>query len=472
MEDAVSKSWYTKYRPTTMADYMGPSIKGIISKRFRKRENMPHVMFIHGDRGCGKTSISRIISKYYLCQNPNDDGTPCEQCEMCQSINEILIAGESSQVECPGVVELDATIMNGKDAIQEVLDDAIQAPIYSDYKVLIIDEVHMLSAAAQNSMLKIIEDIPQSLVIIFATTDEQKVLKTIKSRCQLMLEVRRQSVRDMAHRLMQISQSEGLTVSQEALEVIAIKGDRVPRECINLLETVAKTYDNEVTIDTVRDYLGSDTSDSYIGFFKAANSSLSDILQFVRKLKDKEVKYSDFLNGLNVFIMDALYIKHGISLEEYPTDYIKTIKELFDMYTSNEFDMLMQIILYATAKVSKDNNIKGETLLVTTAMRIGKVTLLANGLSQQQTEAITENKKSLYEHGQLIKQDKQTISEKLKVDLDIESDKEAFDNIKVVNDSQDILPAIELSEISTEEEKEKESETNNIGSEVDNFFDI
>ena len=137
--DDIGRSWYTKYRPKTMEEYSGPTIKNIVAKRFNKRSNMPHVIMIYGNRGCGKTTFARIISKYYLCENPHEDGTPCEECEMCQAINEILISGESTQVECPGVTEIDATVMNGKDAIQEVLDDAIQAPIYTQYKVLIVD---------------------------------------------------------------------------------------------------------------------------------------------------------------------------------------------------------------------------------------------------------------------------------------------------------------------------------------------
>ncbi|MBO5387974.1 MAG: AAA family ATPase [Lachnospiraceae bacterium] len=473
MADELGKSWYTKYRPATMEEYSGPKIKDIVSKRFTKRSNMPHVIMIHGSRGCGKTTFARIISKYYLCQNPAEDGTPCEECEMCQSINEILIGGESSQVECPGVTELDATIMNGKEAIQEVLDEALQSPIYSDFKVLIVDECHMISNAGQNSMLKIIEDIPSHLVVIFATTDPQKVLQTIKSRCQLTLEARKQSVKDMADRLMQISQMEGLTVSKEALEIIARKGNRVPRECINLLEGIAKTYDGEVTVDNVREHLGGVSSELYMEYFTAANKSLSAILIFIKKLKTEDVKLNEFVSGLMAFALDSMYIKHGISLEDYPVDYVKAVKELFDIYGSSDFDMLLQILEYLSNNLTAEDEAKNELLLTTTAMRISKIQLLANGLAKEQSEAITENKISLYEHSQKLKVNNADLAEQMKMDVTPADLSESFDGVTQVINTQGLLDSIQLPKIDIAEEEEDNTQNMrmSLGNEIDEFFD-
>lgn len=473
MSDEIGKSWYTKYRPKTMEEYSGPAIKNIVAKRFAKRSNMPHVIMIYGNRGCGKTTFARIISKYYLCENPHEDGTPCEECEMCQSINEILISGESTQVECPGVVELDATIMNGKDAIQEVLEDAVQAPIYSQYKVLIIDEVHMVSNAGQNSMLKIIEDIPPHLVVIFATTNPEKVLQTIKSRCQLTLEARKQSVSDMTNRLMQISKLEGLEVSKEALDVISRRGNRVPRECINLLENIAKTYDGKVTLDNVKEQLGGVSSELYMDYFRAANKSLSDILVFIKNLSINDVKISDFVTGLIQFVMESMYIKHGISLDDYPPDYIKSVKELFDMYNSSDFDMLLQIIENLLNKLTDDDSSKNELLLTTTAMRISKIDLLANGLSKESENAIVENKVSLYEHSKKLKVNNENVVEQMKVDVTPADIKDTFDNISQVVNTAGILKGVQLPDIDIQENDKKEEIDSKIslGNEVDDFFD-
>lgn len=472
-EQEVGKSWYTKYRPRTMEEYSGTTIKNIVQKRFTKKSNMPHVIMIQGNRGCGKTTFARIISKYYLCENPHEDGTPCEECDMCQSINDILISGESSQVECPGVTEIDATIMNGKEAIQEVLDDALQAPIYSEYKVLIVDEVHMVSNAGQNSMLKIIEDIPPHLIVIFATTNPEKVLQTIKSRCQLTLEARKQSVKDMAHRLMEISTLEKLTVSNEALEIIARKGNRVPRECINLLEGIAKTYDGQVTINNVKEYLGGVSSDLYIDYFKAANSSLANVLLFNKRLRDNDVKLNDFVSGLMQFALDSMYIKHGISLEDYPLDYVKAVKELFEMYSSNDFDMLLQVLEYLSNNLTDEDASKNELLLTTTAMRISKIELLANGLANESGQAIVENKISLYEHSKQLKVDNEEIAEQMKIDVTPADIKESFGDIRQVVGTAGLLDNVHLPDIEIPENNKDDDkkEKLNLGEAIDDFFD-
>lgn len=469
--EQIEKSWYTKYRPKTIEEYSGPRIRDIVSKRFTKRENMPHVMMVHGNRGCGKTTFARLISKYYLCSNLTEDG-PCEECEMCKSINEILIGGESSQVECPGVTELDATIMNGKEAIQNVLDDALQSPIYSDFKVLIVDECHMISQAGQNSMLKIIEDIPPHLIVIFATTNPEKVLQTIKSRCQLTLEVRKQSVKDMSNRLMYISEQERLEVSKEALDIISRKGNRVPRECINLLETIAKTYDRKVTMDIVKEYFGSSSSELYLEYFEVANKSLGDVLQFINKIQENDIKITEFVSGLMQFIMDSMFIRHGISLEDYTTDYMKSVKKLFDTYDSNDFSMVLQIAEYLANNITPEDNARNEVLLTLTAMRISKVGLLANGLNNEQSEAIAENKMSLVEHSKKLREVNLGALEKLKTDLSIEDSKESFGEIEVVENSAGILDSIKLPELKPIEDTNTISEEKvKLGEEVDSFFD-
>ena len=405
MSEIDNTAWYRKYRPKTMDDYLGESIKQIVENRFTKEEARPSVMMIYGTRGCGKTTFARIISKYYLCDDPTEDGVPCEKCEICLGINETLINGEAG-VETPGVVEVDATTANGKEAIQNIIEDAIIPPVYTRKKILILDECHMITTQAQNSLLKIIEDIPPHLVVIFATTDPEKVIGTVHSRCQLKMEAKKQTIDDMASRLLQIATLEGVTTSHEALKIIAKKGDRVPMECINLLESIAKSYGNQVTIANVRASLKDVASEVYIDFYDAANSSLENILLFNNKLKELDISPRAFISGLSRFSLECLYARHGINLDDYPPEFVAQVKKLFGYYTTADFDTLLQV-LESAVKVIDDDDAKGELLITTTAMRIGKIQLLAKGLANEAIEAEKENKKSLKEYKDLVDKERE-----------------------------------------------------------------
>lgn len=480
MSDTVGRSWYTKYRPVTMEEYQGPEIKNIVAKRFKSRENMPHVIMISGKRGCGKTTFARIITKYYMCENPHPDGTPCEECQTCQDINERLINSDSSLgCDAIGIMEVDATINNGKTSIQDILDDAIEPPLIGDFKVIIFDECHELSRAAQNSLLKTIEDVPEHLIVIFATTNPEKVLPTIMSRCQLKLEARRQSVEDMAERLKKISELEGLKVSMEALRVISKLGERIPRECINLLESVATSNDGEVTVDTVTSTLGMQTSEVYFEFYNAANKGLEDILAFVRNIAGDDKQSETFVNGLIKFTFDSMYIKHGISLEDYTLEQIKAVKELFKLYDTNDFDMLLQILddmskQYST--LSGQGNL--ELLLTTTAMRVSKIKLLASGLNTTASDAIKENKISLYEHAKKLKENMGNADMLDESTLEVEDLQSEFSGLKQVENSAGLLDS-KLFNIEPEEETEEtlpepvenDDSKSRVDSILDSFFD-
>lgn len=450
MAEIDTRAWYRKHRPVTMGQYSGETIRETVENRFTREEARPSVMMIYGNRGCGKTTFARIISKYYLCENPQD-GHPCEECDACLSINETLIAGEAG-VEVEGVKEVDATTANGKEAIQEIIEDALLPPLYAKKKILILDECHMITKQAQNSLLKIIEDIPDHLVVIFATTDPDMVIKTVHSRCQLKLEAKKQSIDDMANRLLEISKLEGVTTSLDALKIIAKKGDRVPRECINLLENVAKNYGNQVTIENVRSSLKDVASDIYINFYESANTSIERVLVFNAKLKELGITPSEFVSGLSRFTLDALYIRHGFGLEDYPPDLVKQVKKLFDFYTTADFDTLLQVIEAAIKNIDTDES-KGELLLTTTAMRIGKIQLLSKGLSQEAAQAEIENKKSIRAYKEQVDKEREAILAK---DTSKSITKEAlssvFKDISEIKESSGIR-------VSLEQDTEQEAST-------------
>lgn len=434
-----SRAWCEKYRPRTINEYAGKRIRDIIERRFTKEELRPHIFMISGTRGCGKTTITRIIHKYYLCENPNPDGTPCEVCDTCTEINEKMIAAEDFGVEVSGVTEVDATTANGTADIQEIMNDALIPPLWGKYKIVVFDECHRISKQAQNTLLKILEGAPPHLIVMFATTDPDQVISTIHSRCQLKIRVQKQTVEEMADRLNEISKLEKLHVTREALEMIAKVGDRIPRECISILENVAKSFDGEVNIANVTEVTGDLGTDTYIEYMQAANTSLESILEFTLKLRDAGADLESFASGLVKFTTDCMYIKHGLILGDYTPQVIKQVKKVFDMYTTQDFDMLMQIVDDLVRSVNKDNENKSNMEIILTAMRIGKISLLSKGLAKEREEAIKENKVSLVEHKKLLDERNAKVTEEARMEVDEEMVRDGFSGAREVTGTANLL---------------------------------
>lgn len=388
------KAWYIDFRPRTLDDYKGEDIVEKIRSRFSREENdRPHVIFVHGNHGCGKTTVMRILTKYYMCENPKEDGTPCEECEMCKQINDILISGETG-VEVEGIKEINGVVANGKGLVQEVMEEALQEPIYTKYKIIIFDECHKMTDAAQNSLLKDLEDIPSHLIVMFGTTEPDKVIDTIKSRVHMDLEVHKKTDQQICDLLLSIAKIKGVTTSKEALKLISKKGDRIPRDCITLLETVAKTYGMQVTVDNVKKCTASVGEELYIEYFQACKKGLASLLEFNCKLKELEIDCNKFISGLSRFIMDCMYIMYGIKLEEYDREFCKCAKVLFNDYTNITFDNLMKIIEETNKSITTDDN-KNELIITSMGMKLFNIDTLYNGKDGFKSELEVDNDRSI-----------------------------------------------------------------------------
>lgn len=386
---------------------------------------------MYGTRGCGKTSLARLLAKEILCESPVD-GHSCGQCEICQSIDEYITSSDADAV-CEGIYEINAASATGKEDVENIMAIALEPPMYPlRRKVLILDECHKLSKAAQNSLLKVIEEPPPHLIIMLCTTDPDDVIATIHSRMQVKVEVKKKTVEELVDFLLKICEQEGIKTSREALARIVRSQDRIPRDSINKLESIAKNNGNVVLLDNVNAELGDISNSVFIDYFKAAQTGLEDILNFLSNIKAKGLEAKAFMSSLARFLIDALNIKHGISLDDYPTDYIKDIKSLFEIYSSNDFDTLLQIIEYANNNISTDDN-RNDMLLITTALRIGKVKLMALGLSKEQAMADSENRKSLNAYREKINSSANQSKQLQEEDISRQKLASVFKNLKTVD---------------------------------------
>ena len=236
---------YRKYRPQTFDDMVGQQAVTQTLKTQLISGKLSHAYLFTGSRGTGKTSAAKILSKAVNCENPID-GNPCCRCASCMAI-------ESGS--CMDVLEIDAASNNGVDNVRDLRDDAIYTPSQVRKRVYIIDEVHMLSMSAFNALLKIIEEPPEHLLFILATTELHKVPATILSRCQRFA-FRRIGQEDIASRLQYVAYQEGIDLDENAAMVLARLADGGLRDGLSLLDQCASATMGELTVDRVYSCLG------------------------------------------------------------------------------------------------------------------------------------------------------------------------------------------------------------------------
>lgn len=236
---------YRKYRPQTFDDVVGQLAVTQTLKTQLQSGKLSHAYLFTGSRGTGKTSSAKILAKAVNCENPQD-GNPCNCCKACVSID---------NGTCMDVLEIDAASNNGVDNVRDLRDDAVYTPSQVKKRVYIIDEVHMLSISAFNALLKIIEEPPEHLLFILATTELHKVPATILSRCQRFA-FRRIGQEDIAVRLQYVAYQENIDLDDAAARILARLADGGMRDALSLLDQCASATTGELTAEKVYTCLG------------------------------------------------------------------------------------------------------------------------------------------------------------------------------------------------------------------------
>lgn len=249
---------YREWRPKYFKDVVGQEHITTTLKNQIQNNRIAHAYLFCGTRGTGKTSTAKIMAKALNCLN-NKDGEPCNECEMCKRINRGLAID---------VTELDAASNNGIDKIRDIIDDAKYPPQEAKFKVYIMDEVHMLSIGAVNAFLKTLEEPPENIIFILATTDPQKLPITILSRCQ-RFDFRRIGTKDIRQSLRKIVDYKGVLADDRSLELIARVSDGAMRDSLSILDQAIAMGDGKVEYDEVVSMLGMVTNES---LFKITNA--------------------------------------------------------------------------------------------------------------------------------------------------------------------------------------------------------
>jgi len=295
-----------KYRPTRFEDVVGQQHVSQTLKNALQNDHLAHAFLFCGPRGVGKTTCARILAKVLNCTNRTKDFEPCNECNSCKAFNENASFN---------ITELDAASNNSVEHIRTLVEQVRFQPQQGEYKVFIIDEVHMLSQAAFNAFLKTLEEPPPYAIFILATTEKHKIIPTILSRCQIF-DFKRIQVPNMVEHLQSICKEEGIEAEKDALHIISQKADGALRDALSIFDRIVSfsgkkiTYDDVITNLNVLDY-------DY--FFKVTDAMLVEDLPQLFLIFD-EIQRNGFeadlfINGLAEHFRNILVCKDAKTLQ-------------------------------------------------------------------------------------------------------------------------------------------------------------
>ena len=295
-----------KYRPTTFESVVGQEALTQTLRNAIRSNRLAHAYLFCGPRGVGKTTCARIFAKTINCLNPSEEHEACNQCESCAAFNE---------QRSFNIHELDAASNNSVEDIRSLIDQVRIPPQIGKYSVYIIDEVHMLSQGAFNALLKTLEEPPSYAIFILATTERHKILPTILSRCQVY-DFTRITVADTIHHLQYVAKNEGITVAEEALNVVAQKADGGMRDALSIFDQLVAFCGKTISYEQTIEVLNVLNSEYYFRLVDSAlKGAVSDALLLLNEVLQKGFDAGNFITGFAQHLRDVLVSKDAATAQ-------------------------------------------------------------------------------------------------------------------------------------------------------------
>ena len=335
-----------KYRPKTFKSVVGQKALTTTLKNAIDRKKLAQAYLFCGPRGVGKTSCARIFAKTINCMNPTEDGEACGKCESCKAIE------TSSSFN---IVELDAASNSSVDNIRALMEEVNVPPQVGNYRVFIIDEVHMLSNQAFNAFLKTLEEPPKYVVFIMATTEKHKVIPTILSRCQIY-DFKRITTADIVEHLQLVAKEENIEASPEALNVIARKADGAMRDALSIFDQVAASSLGKITYKSTIANLNVLDYDYYFSLVEAfRKGDVAEALLIFNEIQENGFDNLFFINGLASHIRDLM-----VAADTRTAKLLEVADEVTEKYTAQARNMPLQWY-FAALKLINDADLNYRT---------------------------------------------------------------------------------------------------------------
>ena len=365
---------YRAFRPKTFAEVVGQEHIKTTLKNQIKTGRIGHAYLLNGTRGTGKTSIAKILARAVNCENPKE-GEPCNECEICKAILEGSLTD---------VVEMDAASNNSVEDIREIRNEVNFLPTRAKYRIYIIDEVHMLSTGAFNALLKTLEEPPEHVKFILATTEPQKLPATILSRCQ-RFDFKKISNQYIAKRLKLVCEKNQIEINEEALNLIAILSEGAMRDALSILERCIQEGESKIDVDKVKDLVGIPKL-TYIHKTTEAiiDSNVEKAIEEIDNVINEGKDLTNFLWEMIKYTKDILVTKIGKQPEIYNKEETEKINQIAEKASK---ERLLKIIL----KLSEMENKIKQSTQKTIIFQTGIINLCVN----EETKGLEERIKAL-----------------------------------------------------------------------------
>ncbi|MGL5268628.1 MAG: DNA polymerase III subunit gamma/tau [Spiroplasma sp.] len=351
------KALYRKYRPTSFSQIVGQNDVVTILKNSIINKSFTHAYLFSGTKGTGKTSVAKILAKAINCEN-NVAGEACNQCSICKIINT-----GNDEID---ILEIDGASNNGVEEIRNIRNNVNLLPMNLKYKVYIIDEVHMLTTAAFNALLKTLEEPPKHIIFIFATTEPYKIPETVISRCQ-WFQFEKINQANLVKVFSQILTAEKITFEPEALKELTLLCDGSLRDGINNLEKVFN-FSNEVTIKNVNKIYNHISGDKKVAFLKAIlNQNFNEIMLVFNDINNYLSDLKKFLIEMMSLIQDILIYRLTKNIKI--SKYLKTAEiNIFSAVSSSDLKAVLNSFEEIIVLNFNSDNLK--TLLIARILKL------------------------------------------------------------------------------------------------------
>ncbi len=368
-----------KFRPQKFSEVSSQEFITQTLKNAKLTNKIAHSYLLSGPRGVGKTTIARLFAKLLNCLNPKDN-EPCNECDNCLEITNGVH---------PDVFELDAASNRGIDDVRAIQDAAKFFPMKAKYKFFIVDEVHMLTLQAFNAMLKILEEPPEYLIFILATTNPEKIPQTILSRCQ-KFSLQRLKIDEISKKIEEIAEKENIKIDSESKFLISKLGDGALRDALGIFDMAVSYCGMDIQYPELKIFLNLPDKEIYFNISKYIHdSNPKEILSYFSKLEEQGFDLQTFYNGITEHFRNLLIIKttgNEALLDE--SDLIKKrYKEESELYSEDQIMRLLKILFEAEArfKYSANQKILMEAILVELCRIDRDVVDLSNLISDLET---------------------------------------------------------------------------------------